>query len=270
MQKNPKVIGAIIVALIITIIGGVFVFKNKSNSGNTEEVTEKPRKRKITEPVNIIAVSERPYVKITPMADGRNLSLDVVSVAKAAESVEYELEYQAGTLLQGAFDQIELGSLPTSAKILLGSCSAGGACTYHTDIKGGSLVLKFVGAENYALKQEWRYFDNWGNKETQFASKDSKFQLESTDLAKQRFVIVYNSPGFPEGLSGTPVSDPFSLTTSSKPSGGASLTMRATEEGELVIAGYDGSAWTEFETTSDGKTATAEVELMELYIVVKK
>jgi len=33
--------------------------------------------------------------------------------------------------------------------------------------------------------------------------------------------------------------------------------------------GYNGSVWQEFETTVDGKMATAEVELMELYTVTK-
>jgi hypothetical protein len=32
--------------------------------------------------------------------------------------------------------------------------------------------------------------------------------------------------------------------------------------------GYDGTAWQSFDTTTDGKTATATVDLMELFIVV--
>lgn len=269
LHKQQKVIAAVMLVVLILVGGGVFAFTRQSKPTG-EQTQQTTQKKKVSEPVNQIAVSERPYVQIIPQADGRNLELQVNTTPKPAESAEYELEYQAGTLLQGAFGLIELESLPGSAKILLGSCSAGGACTYHTDVKGGTLVLKFSGPENYALKQDWRYFDNWGNKETQFASKDAKFQLDSKDLAKQRFIVVYNSPGYPEGVTGTVVSEPYSLTGSTALTGKAELTMRANEEGALKIMGYNGSTWKAFETTVDGKTATATVDLMELYLVVKE
>jgi hypothetical protein len=65
------------------------------------------------------------------------------------------------------------------------------------------------------------------------------------------------------------VSDYYSLAVSSSLKGKGSLTIRAAEEGDLKIMGWNGTAWTSFETAVDGKTATAEVELMELYVVVK-
>lgn len=267
-KQLPLIIGGAVVALL-AIGGGIFAFTQMKKPA-VEQTQQANQKRKVSQPTNIIPVSDRPYVQIIPEADGRNLDLQVSTLPKAADSVEYELEYQAGTLLQGAFGLIELADLPASAQILLGSCSAGGACTYHTDVKGGSLVLKFEGAEEYALKQDWRYFDNWGNKETQFSSKDAKFQLESTDLAKQRYVVIYNSPGYPAGVTGTVVSEPYSLTGSSSLTGSAKVTMRANEEGNLSIIGYNGTSWKSFPTTSDGKSATATVELMELYLVVKQ
>lgn len=269
LAQQQKVIAAVMLVVLLVIGGGIFAFSRQSKAP-VEQTPQTAQKKKISEPVNQIAVSERPYIQILPQADGRNLILQVNSTPKPAESAEYELEYQAGTLLQGAFGLIELESMPGTAKILLGSCSAGGACTYHTDVKGGSLVLKFSGPENYALKQDWRYFDNWGNKETEFSSKDAKFQLTSKELAKQRFIVIYNSPGYPEGLTGTVVSEPYSLTSSSAMTGKAEVTMRAAEEGALKIMGYDGKTWKSFETKVDGKSATATVDLMELYVVVKE
>jgi hypothetical protein len=265
--KKPQVLAVIGLLIAVAIGGTVFAFSR--SSAPAEETTEdKPAKRKISEPVNQIDISERPYVTIVPQADGRNLDLVVNQVKKDANSVEYELEYQAGTLLQGAFGLIELTSFPSTTRILLGSCSAGGACTYHEDVQGGSLVLRFEGTQTYALKQEWRYFDNYGSTQSEFASKDAKFQVESADLGDQRFVVIYNSPGYPEGLEGTPVSDPYSVQGTSTLTGTAELTMRATTESELTIMGYDGTAWQSFDTTTDGKTATATVDLMELFIVV--
>lgn len=266
-KQQLIIVGTITVVTLAAIGGGVLYTQRNKNT--TTEAPQTAQKRKVSAPLNQIPVSERPYVQILPEADGRNIVLQVENVAKPAQSVDYELEYQAGSLLQGAFGMIDLAKVPTTTKILLGSCSAGGACTYHTDVKGGSLVLKFAGAESYALKQDWRYFDNWGNKETAFGSKDAKFQLVSKDLAKQRYVIIYNTPGLPVGLTGTAVSDPYSLTSSSPLAGKAEVTMRANEEGTLTIYGYDGKAWKAFDTKTDGKTATATVDLVEAYVVVK-
>lgn len=259
----------LILLVIALVAGGVFAY-TRFGPNSDKNASDKTQKRRISLPTNLIPLEERPYLKILPLADGRNVVIVVERVVKAATEVEYELEYQAGSLLQGAFGAMDLGTLPVEAKILFGSCSAGGACTYHEDVKGGSLVTTFIGGgEDYALKSSWKYIDNQAG-ETAFSSKDAKFQLESSDLKRQRFLIIFNNAGYPAGLKGNPISDPYSLSTSSAMSGSADLIMRANEEGELTIMGWDGKSWQEFKTTSDGKMATAKVELMELYIVVKK
>jgi hypothetical protein len=261
----PVIIGVVVLALLV-VVGGVFAVKRMR--GGTEATPQEQAKKKKAEPLNVIAVADRPYLKIVPAADGRNITLAVDTVKKPATAMEYELEYQSGTQLQGAFGELELGTLPAEFKILLGSCSAGGACSYHEDVKGGTLLTKFTGPENYALKSDWRYFDNKA-KATEISSTDAKFQLESSDLSAVRYLIVFNTAGYPAGLTGTPVSDPYSLTSSSTLNGEGTLSMRAAEDGEFTIMGWNGTGWTEFDTTMDGKTATATVELMELYILVK-
>lgn len=267
MKKNKKMIGIVVgVIVLLGIIGAVFALRTPKEEPVVEE---KPKKSRISEPTNIIPVEERPYLKIMPLADGRNVEIVVESLKKPATDVDYELEYQAGSLLQGAFGAINIASLPAKTKILFGSCSAGGACTYHEDVQGGNLLTRFSGAdETYALKSDWRYFDNKA-KETEFSSKDAKFQITSPALANVRYLVIFNTAGYPEGLKGDVLSEPYSLTASSNLAGKATLTMRANEEGELKIAGWDGKTWQEFEGVVDGKMIEAEVELMELYVVVK-
>ena len=264
-----KKLPLIIVALILLIGGGLFAFnKIKASKNNTNtETTPKPKTK--VEEVNVIPVEERPYLYLTPLTDGRNVQITLVTVKKTASEAEYELEYQAGTLLQGAFGALKLDSLPFAETILFGSCSAGGACTYHTDIKGGTLLTRFMGEEKYVLKSDWRYFDNSDKTET-IASKDAKFQLEAKNLAKQRFAIVFNTPGYPEGIEGQVVSDPYSIQTSSDLAGEGKLTLRANQEGNLQIAAWNGSEWQYHTGTVDGKTITAEVDLAELYLAVIK
>lgn len=265
-KQTMMIIGVVITVLVVG--GSVFAYLKMSGQKMVEQ-SQDNKKKKVSQPVNVIEVEDRPYLKIVPLADGRNLDLTVVSLKKSAQAMEYELEYQAGSLLQGAFGELELTSLPSTKRILLGSCSAGGACTYHEDVKGGTLVSRFSGPEDYALKQDWRYLDNLA-KETGVSSKDAKFQLEAKNIGQQRFIVIFNSPGYPEGLAGTPVSDPYSLETSSPLSGEGELTIRATEEGDLTIMGWDGSNWQEFDTSTQGKEAKATVKLMPLYLVVKK
>lgn len=258
-----------VVLLLTLLVGGsVFAFMRYRQAAGVATPTPEPAKRRIVEPTNVIPVDQRPVVFLVPEADGRNLTLRIESIKKPATSVEYELEYQAGELLQGVNGALDLTSLPAKTTQLMGSCSAGGKCSYHEDVRGGTLLLRFLGDENYVLKQDWKYIDN-AAKETAFSSKDAKFQLDSADLKNTRFLIIYNSPGFPEGLSASVASDPYALQTSTLLKGTGTLTMRATEEGALAIAGFDGERWHTFEGTVEGKMITAEVPLMQLYIVTR-
>jgi len=257
-----------ILVLLLVVGGGAFFFiKNKSNANPEPETTQKKR---ISEPVNVIPVSERPYMSIDPLADGHNVNITIHSLNKPAQSAEYELEYQAGSLLQGAFGSLTMGTLPQSTKILMGSCSAGGACTYHEDVQGGTLLVRFDGEEVYALKSDWKYLDNLA-KNDQISSRDAKFQLSSPSLTKQRFIIVYNSPGYPQAPQGEVVSDVYALSTPGVLNGVGELTMRANfDSPDLKIAGWNGQTWQYFSGQVEDKMITAEVDLLELYTVVSQ
>lgn len=270
-SKNRKLIWlSVAIFFGILLISGVIIwFFNYRNGSSTATPSPTPVKKRVVEPTNVIDVAQRPVVFLVPEADGRNITVRVVAVKKPASSAEYELEYQAGELLQGVNGKLDLSSLPAKTTQLMGSCSAGGKCSYHENVKGGSILLRFLGDENYVLKQDWKYIDNKA-KESAFSSKDAKFQIDSPDLKTTRYLIIYNSPGYAEGLTAAVVSDPYALQTSSELKGKAMLTMRANEEGNLVIMGFDGTTWKEFTGTVDGKMVTADVDLMPLYVVVKK
>lgn len=267
LMKKP----AFIALIVVVILSGLALFGAKQVMNLFKPTqSEDGQKNKVAEEVNVIALDQRPYAQIAPVADGHNVTLIVKTLKKAAQTVEYELEYQSGTLLQGAFGLIELGSIPAQEQVLLGSCSAGGKCSFHEDVTGGKLLLRFEGEEKYVLRTEWRYIDN-KDKSNQAASKDSKFQLESDSLENQRYIVVYNTPGYPDNLEGSVASDPYALAVSSTLKGKGTLTLRAHEDltDTARVMGYDGSAWHEFTGMIDGKAITAEVDLMELYVVVK-
>lgn len=266
-QKLLLIIG-VVVLLLGAIGGGAYWFL----AGSSEAIEDEgPVKRRIVEPENVIPINERPVISITPEADGRHVIVAIESINKSAAEAEYILEYQTGTLVQAQQGLINIDSTPVSERILMGSCSAGGACTYHEDVQGGSLRTRFDGGgEAYALKSDWRYFDNTA-RETAFSSRDVLFQIESEDLATQRYLIIFNGSGYPEGLEefGEIVSDPYHLNVSGNLSGEGTLTMRAQEEGELKIMGWDGSEWIELGGEVDGRMVTAEAALLPIYVVVK-
>ena len=263
----PYIIGALV--LLLALGGGVFAY-TRMNAKDAQQADEaKPKKKKTVEPVNVIAVADRPYIQIAP-TDASHVDLIVKELKKPATEMEYELEYQTGTLLQAAFDAMKLDSLPAVKNIYFGSCSAGGACTTHTDIKGGSLLTRFKGgSENYALKSDWTYLDNKA-KAGEIESKDGKFMIESADLRNQRFMIVFNTAGFPKGLEGTPVSDPYSFAVSANLKGKGTITIEPSETAGVSIMGWNGQDWTELATTAEGSKVSAQGDLMELYIAVKK
>jgi hypothetical protein len=273
MTKKQKLIIAAVMLLIIAVIAGIFFLRRNKNAESNSE--PEIRARRLNEPVNVIPVNERPYVNIVPKADGNHLDINIIHLNKPAKQVEYELEYQSGSMLQGAMGELQLASLPVTEEIFLGSCSAGGACTYHKDITSGNLLLTFIDSENFAVKTNWRYFDNT-TRLTEVSSWDAKFQLESTDLSNIRYLIVFNSPGLPTGLEEVTegevelISDPYALTASSAISGTGQVVIRLLEDTQTAtVAGFDGSSWTLFDTELEGKEARAEVTLMELFVVIK-
>ena len=261
-KKLYPVIGVILLVLV----GGIFMLTRGGEEAPSED--KALRKRKISEPVNVIDLEDRPYIMVKPNSDGRNLTISVDSLKIEATDVEYELEYKSGSLQQGVFGTISLASLPASTQQLMGSCSAGGSCTYHEDVTGGSLVTRFLAKENYALKTEWRYIENT-QAESQLGSTDAKFQLSGDDLSGVKIAIIGDASGLPEEVEGTVVSAPYYLSTVPSITGTAELTMRADEEGDLKIMGWNGTEWVEFEGTVDGKSITATVDLMQTYVVVK-
>jgi hypothetical protein len=271
LKKNPMMIAGIVITLLVVVTAGVGAYMfTKSKTAPAQETKVEEKKKKRVDQFNTLVVSERPYVLVKPLASGRDVQLAFNEIKKPAETVEYELEYQAGELLQGAFGELPLSPLPATKDILLGSRSAGGATTYHENVQGGSLVTRFSGTNTYAHKNDWRFIDNKA-REKALGSKDAKFQIESAELAKQRFVIISTTPGYPGELPGTPVSEIYALSTPGTLSGAANVTIRANEDlTEAQLAIWNGSSWETVDGAIDGKTITATATLNTLYTVVKK
>lgn len=228
---------------------------------------------KIQETVNTVPVEKRPY-SVLSFSDsgrfpvGRELKLEITD-GKNATSIEYELEYQAGTLVQAGVGSINPKGekLPLTRNILLGSCSAGGACSYNEDVKGGTLILRFKGSEIGNLKGEWNFYGP--RNDGKLASRDAKFQLEAPGL-KNSYVLISQTLGLPPKISGEVIAGPYHLEATSDKAGEMQLTMRLNEESSsAVLWMWNGKELQEIPAEISGKTLSAKVNSSGTYLVIK-
>lgn len=263
MKKKLLIIVPIILVLAA---GAFFIFKKNAK---TAETTQTTTKKKISAPVNVIDVSERPYMRLEPSTDGHYITIVVEELKKDATAMEYEMEYQTGSMLQGFGGALNISKLPVSEKKLFGSQSAGGAITYHEDIKGGTFQASFSGKEDYAVKSAWRYFEN-SESASEFTSQDAKFTIKNDSLAKYSYIIIYNSPGYPGDLKGDLLSDVYTVTAEKSLntiSSNFDISIRSSEEGQIM--GYDGSKWQKMDSNYADGIVKASGAFMEAYVLVK-
>lgn len=267
MTKKTKII--IAVSLLSLLIAGAifFILKAQRSAKETEETIVKP---KVSAKINLIPVSERPFIQLNPTADGRQVVINVLQVKKPAISLNYEMEYQTGSMLQGFQGLLQLDSLPASDKKLFGSQSAGGAITYHEDIKGGSLLAEFMGDEEYAVKSNWRYFSN-SDRQTSFSSQDTKFTISNDSLASYSYLIIYNSPGYPGEIEGEILSDIYTVTAerSLKTLSSEFTVTFSSKEETAQIMGYDGEEWQSLDAQFAEDQLTGSGPFMEAYLLIK-
>jgi len=239
-------------------------------SKKAEKSVERP---KIQETVNTVPVDKRPY-SVLSFSDsgrfpaGRELKLEIAD-GKNAASIEYELEYQAGTLVQAGIGSINPKGekLPLSRDILLGSCSAGGACSYNEDVKGGTLLLRFKGSDIGNLKGEWNYY--LPKNDGKLASRDAKFQLDAPKL-KNSYVLIAQTLGLPAKINGEVKAGPYHLETTADGTGDMQLTMRLNEESATAVLWmWDRKELQKIPGAISGKTLTAKVTSSGTYLITR-
>ena len=129
-------------------------------------------------------VGERPYVSLTPSADGHTLTLKMENIPQNITQIEYQVLYDAQdngqTIEKGVGDTIKQISATLSRDLLLGtqSCTAGCKYNYDTGIVGGEITLNFIGSNG------------------QVSTYDSPFTFSSTADIKKTGKISLTTPSF--------------------------------------------------------------------------
>lgn len=263
MRKKFLMLGMVLVGSLM--LSGC----RRSPQGKPEPT---PRVRKADVNVNQEPIANRPYVHLSPRNDGHAVTLRLVEVKKQAKELEYEIEYNSGSLVQGAFGEIDLSEkLPISKEILLGSCSTGGKCTFNAYVTGGTMTLRF-GNPDYTLKNEWSFIEIPKSGGV-FTSRDARFTVDATKAKlKTGNVIVFQSPGYPGTLDTEVISGPYAVGLNVPVSTNVTTSVRVPSDAvAATLLGWDGKAWVTLSSkiTAD-KMLTYTGKLMESYVVVKK
>lgn len=254
---NKKTI-TIVVVIILILVLGIFLLTKKSTKNTVVE-----EEVKIDLPINVLPISERPFITLSPDDTGRSLDISV-SVAPTSGMMEYEMIYNASGKQEGALGSISLGSAtrPIVKSILLGSKSGGGKVTYHEGVTGGSITVTYADTR---LKESWNYL-HFDPADPTFSATDGRFSvaLTKTALKKDGVIITmknfgYEKAGLPEGVK--VVSGPYSYFTQTAIKGTAQVTIKL-PSGEHVnptMYEWTGNTWKKLagKLASDAITATS-------------
>lgn len=271
-RQRSLIIGIGSVLGVLILVGAAFALSRSGNKGTQPT----PAAMLPPEKVNTIPVEERPYAHITPSANGRNITLAVGAIKKAAAKGEYEIEYTYKNGIQGAFGKLDVAKLPAEYDVLLGSCSAGGKCSYDEEVTTGSIKLRFDTPEKYVLKNDWLYIDNTAKEDT-WSSNDAKLVITGTGLPAVAYAVILQAPGWAGELPATPVSPIYAVGTSTAVRGNVTVGMRVpvgTDASTVDAYSWNGTSWTVVASTASVDDAQileiAAKPLAEAYTLVPK
>lgn len=264
-MNNKRNIIIICLAVVVLILAGVFIFTKKDTAqpvSNTPKPTPAPK-------YNLIPVSQRPYISLTPLTARNELQFEIFNLPLEATAVDVALEYDRN---EGVWDSVlrtfSISQLPFQDNFFMGSKSAGGHITYHDDVIGGDIVMEFSGGEqDYDLKTLWRY-DDTQSPYQQFSTADGKFQISFDQPYQTPKMLAMLSPGSPKPVESQIVAGPYLFRGVTPYTDSLELTIRldqATDSAQLI--GWDGQAWQSIESQLVDKTVTAETTYFDAYLI---
>lgn len=161
--------------------------------------------------INKLEYSRRPLFLLTEHSTGKLLTL-YLDQTDQLESATINLEYLSGDLLKGARSTIpSFDSEPFSQAFLLGSCSAGGKCSFDKDLISGSSKLRLSLKKEktqHILKGGFTFVDS-----KEVTTADGRFTYTPTSTAGYQLLV--DTLGLPAGLDSDPYLYPLAITSTS-------------------------------------------------------
>lgn len=236
-----KILPVLIVVMVgLGIIGGAawFFLGNKSTTVG-EEIVEKEEASKE------LAIEDKPYISLTPRADGRELNLIIMRIPAASASLDYELGYKtASGVGEGVTGNIKLkGESKIERPLLLGSCSSG-KCRYHEGVEDGTVTLKLRDSKGKLIaKLQSSFHMQQGESKLTLPSKDFTYTLNK--VGKSSFYLTMDTIGLPSNAPGKVVSGPVGVFSKDVVGNG---TVELEGTGDLYS--WNGSKWVKLDESN--------------------
>lgn len=266
----------LIIVLVIGLSGlGIKFLRKPGINQETNKTTPKPK----VENVNQLSLEKRPYIIVEPKSETRPTDYGhwvTITIDKASnyKSVEYDVEYQAGNLIQGFTHRVDFSKekLPVAKEGFFGSESKG-KYKYDENVKSGSILFKFFkDATNYDALKNYFNLQNMAEQKGFFTSNDSKanLQIGANDLNANDYVVVASTLGLPASITGKALAEPYGFyTTRAVKLKNATLSIKSKEDlTKAKILGWDGKQWQEYKISIKEETASTIVNQFGTYILV--
>ena len=194
----------IIIIVLLLIVVGVMSFKKSSDSSSVES-QESAGARLV---INQLDQNKRPFTIISGHSTGKLLALYLENTS-AVKGATIDLEYLSGDLLKGARSTLEAPiNDPYTKAFLLGSCSAGGKCSFDKELISGSLKLKLsISGETdiHVLKADYSFVEG------ETTTTDGR--VTYTPAGKPVGEMLLNTVGLPDQLEGNLELYPIAITS---------------------------------------------------------
>jgi hypothetical protein len=202
--------------------------------------------------INQLDLSKRPFTVLAQHTSGRLLTFSLKNT-KEINQATTDLEYLSGDLLKGARSTFE-GPLddPQTKSFLLGSCSAGGKCSFDRDLISGSLKLKLKikgETDTHVLKGDYVFVED------EVTTTDGRVTYTSNGKGNQ---ILLNTLGLPETVEGKVGLYPLAITSTSKNLITGKLKIRKGNVTKVML--HNGSSYQELDADIDDDQVTISLK----------
>jgi len=193
IQKNSKLILS-----LSLILGSALFLSACGKKTTTPQDTPTPTPKMVE-----MDASQKPYISLTPRADGHELKLKIKNIPDSITQIEYELIYLATDgnieIEKGVGDTLKIESSTIEKDLLLGTASCTNACKYKYDegITGGTLSLIFINKNGQMSTHETEFVLADSNQINQDKTLSLSDLTIKATVAKGQYFILLKNYGFP-------------------------------------------------------------------------
>jgi hypothetical protein len=214
--------GLIAIIAVLLVILGLSIFLFTRTKKTTTSVSNPTSNTASTETIELSA-QDRPYISLTPRADGHLLTLKIDNLPSSVTQVDYELIYDVHDtasdqdIEKGVDDTIKDMSGNISRDLLLGteSCTAGCKYSYDNGVTGGTLTLTLTTVKGQATFTTPFVLKSSADikKEGGLSLSSENVTIKATTTTKNDFFVMIKDYGLSQGVTATSAYSVFSNGT---------------------------------------------------------